>query len=359
MYPLILAATYRLVGIKTPEAVILLMFMNAFFFGAATAAMYALARLLFCTRGPAIIAAVLFAVHPLFLFYAMDLWDSMLSLSLFLWLTVAAFRIGRNAAHRSGTWAIVFGATMGLLILTNPSYALTCPILLALAFPGGIPSRRWRMVGTALCMCLLVVLPWAMRNSYVFDRAPFVRSGVGLQLWLGNAPGQRGWIDLEAYRLHPYFNRAERDVLLTLGEPAYNDLCLNRFRQLLSEDIAGFVIRTVRRIGYLFLGEPTQPVVYPFLVNYQWHGIFLDNLLLNATVSLLGLAGMIAAWRLHYRWSGIAALMFCTALPFIPTAVMDRYALPLHALLLLFAVGFLWMLGIRARNGRWPIVRQP
>jgi hypothetical protein len=46
--------------------------------------------------------------------------------------------------------------------------------------------------------------------------------------------------------------------------------------------------------------------------------------------------------------------MIAAALPFIPTAVIDRYALPLRALLLVAAVSFAWMAAVRAATGRWP-----
>jgi len=357
LYPMIIAAAYRIFGIRDPEAVSFLMLLNALCFGASAAAIHELARLLFRARSPALLASLVFALHPMFLFYAGDFWDGMLSLTLLLWVTVGAFWIGAAAERDQRTppvSAVALGASMGLLALTNTVHVMTCPVLLALAFPRRLRARRWGLACIALAVCLMVLAPWTIRNVRAFGRLLFVRTGFGLALWLGNEPVGKGWLDAATYRLHPAANTAERRSLLTLGEPAYNDFCAERFRRRLAEDPLGFGRRCLRRIGYLLIDEPTEPAPFPFLANYRWRGIILDKVLLNATLAALGLAGILAAQRLRYRPGLIAGLMLCTALPFIPTAVIDRYALPLRALLLLFAASFVWMIGVRIRSGQWP-----
>lgn len=146
IYPLILAAAYSLFGIGSPAAVTFLMVVNALCFGAAAAGIYELGRLLFRSHAPGILSAILFAVHPLFLvFVGGFFWDGMLSLSIFVWLTVIALWIGAAACPDSTTTrmrAVALGVAMGILMLTNPSYALTYPVLLALAFPRGLGSKR-------------------------------------------------------------------------------------------------------------------------------------------------------------------------------------------------------------------------
>jgi hypothetical protein len=72
--------------------------------------------------------------------------------------------------------------------------------------------------------------------------------------------------------------------------------------------------------------------------------------LLNASIAILGVAGMIAARRLGYRQWGLPALAASAALPFIVTAVTDRYSLPLRWLLVMYAAACLWML-FRWRRG--------
>lgn len=357
IYPLIIATAYRLYGIRTPAAVTLLMLVNAACFGAAAAAIYALGRNRFHAHAPGLLAALLFAAHPLFLFYAADFWDGMLSLAMFLWVTVGALRIGAAAARDrriTRTQAVGLGTAMGLLLLTNSSYAVTYPIILALAFPRGIVGRRWGSAALTLAVCLIVITPWTIRNVHAFGRLFFVRTGFGLQLWLGNEPVSKGWLDAATYRLHPYGNAAEQQALFALGEPAYNDLCVERFRRRFAENPTEFWRRCLWRTGFLLLGEPTEPVPFPFLPNYRWHGVILDHVALNAAIATLGMLGILAARRLGYHSAGLVALMLGTMLPFIPTSVIDRYALPLRALLLLWAAAGVWMAAVRAGTGAWP-----
>jgi hypothetical protein len=78
--------------------------------------------------------------------------------------------------------------------------------------------------------------------------------------------------------------------------------------------------------------------------------VFWDSLLLNASVAILGVAGMVAARRFRDRQGGLAVLAASVALPFIATAVTDRYSLPLRWWLLMYAGASVWIL-FRWRRG--------
>jgi hypothetical protein len=340
VYPLIIATAYSLFGVESPQAIILLLLLNTLFVGAIASGLHRLAGLVFRSETPAILAAVLLAFHPLFVQYMGNLWDGVLSLAMFLWLTVAAFE--RGIAAESGLpisrWtAVVMGVAMGLLALTNPSYVATLPVLVLIAFPARLSSRRWGLAVLTLTTCLLVISPWTIRNYASFRRLVVVRTAVGVNLWLGNLPGSAGWFNQQAYTLEPYVNVEERRLILRLGEPAYDALAMQRFRRELAQSPSDFFTRCLRRAAGLLLGEPTQP--------RQW-------LVLNSAVAALGVAGMVAAWRRGYRQRGLPALAVCVSLPFIPTMVIDRYRLPLLCLLLLYSAGLLCMLTPRRDSSR-------
>jgi hypothetical protein len=357
LYPLIIAASYRATGIRSSASITLLMLVNALCFGASAAALFELGRGIFRDAVPGLLAALLFSLHPLFLFFAADFWDGMLSLALFLWVAVGALSKREAAGDRPGSWswrAVALGAAMGLVALANTVYTATYPLLLALAFPRRLGRRRWWMAGLAVAAYLVVLAPWSIRNLRSFDRFVLVRTGFGLALWLGNEPASDGWLDGKEYQLHPSLNLSERESLLSLGEPAYNAYCVERFRRHVQENPLGFWRLCAQRIVYLLIDQPAEPAPYPFLSSVPWHRIFLDRLLLNAFLAGLGLAGIVAASCLGFRPGGLAGLLVCAALPFVPTAVMDRYTLPVRALLVLFAAGFLWMAGARILSGRWP-----
>ena len=350
LYPAVIAAAYRIFGIGSPAAVTALMLLNAVFFGMIVLGTERLATHLFGSQVPGLLAAGLLAFHPLFLFYMADFWDGFMSLAIFVWLTVAVLRLSRGG-QISRLSAGAIGVAMGLLALTNASYVICFPVLLYLAFGQPLSAKGWISAAIACAACVVVISPWTIRNYEQFGRLIPIRTGSGIQFWIGNAPVSEGWLDAKAFAVHPYVNPIERQSLLTLGEPAYDDLAFERFKAGLSSSPSGYLGRCLRRSIYLLVGDPTASSDFPLLFNWEWRGVFWDGLLLNASVAILGVAGMAAARRFRYRQRGLPLLAASAALPFIVTAVTDRYSLPLRWLLVMYAAACVWMLFRWRRSG--------
>src|SRR5206468_6711119 len=60
-----------------------------------------------------------------------------------------------------------------------------------------------------------------------------------------------GWLNAKAFAIHPYVNPVERQSLLTLGEPAYNDLAFKRFEDGLVASPFAYLASCLRRSMYL------------------------------------------------------------------------------------------------------------
>ncbi len=204
-------------------------------------------------------------------------------------------------------------------------------------------ARTKPFAAVAAITCLVVISPWTIRNYAAFGQLVPVRTGGALQLWIGNAPISDGWIDAGVPPVHPYVNPAEGKVLLTIGEPAYNDLAFKRFENGLVANPLGYVASCLRRASYMLVGKPTA-ARYPLFVDWKWRGVFWGPLLLNAFVALLGVAGMVAARRFHYRQSGLPVPAASVALPFVATAVSNRYTLPLRWLLIVYSGFCGWLI---------------
>lgn len=358
VYPLVIATAYRLFGIGTPSSVTLLMLINAVSFGAMIAGIFFLGRLLFGTDHPGLLAAASLALHPLFLFFTRDFWDGMLSLTMFTWLVAGAAWTGilaeRDREAPLGR-AMGLGAGMGILALTNPTLTLSYPVLLATAFPRQLQGKRWTRALTALALFCVVLAPWTFRNYRVFGEFFYVRTGYAFNIFAGNQPGTYGWLyDQSSVVVQPVINPLERSYVLSLGERGYNDFCLERFRNLFHDDPGKFFLSFLSRTGYLLFGSPTCPPEYPFISSIRWHGINWDHLLLNAVFATLGLGGMLQARRLGFKSRAIPLLALCTAIPYLPSGVIDRYSLALRALLVFYAAALVWMFATRIRYGHWP-----
>ena len=286
VYPAVVAVIYRTLGVRSVAGLAAVLLFNFACRAAAGAALFLLGRRVF-GRAAGGVAAALFLAHPMFLQMPVFYWDNCLSLAMFLWLLLAAFRL-RDAGPHVGSIAAL-GAGLGALALTNTSYTLTFPLIVLLAV-GPRPWRRPGMIAAAAGAFLLVLLPWTARNYSRFGKVFFVRANVYTELWLGNQPCSTGWMTLQTLDAHPSRDRDNAYQVLGLGEIRYFDLCRRRFDADYRAAPAAFRARCRNRLIYAFLSDPGRKIEYPLMPNREWHGVVVDRLLVNALLATLGLA---------------------------------------------------------------------
>jgi hypothetical protein len=347
LYPLIIAAAYRLFGLASQPAVVVLLLLNALCFALIVDATVAISMPLFQSQVPGLIAAGLLAVHPVFRAGMGDFWDGFVALAMFAWLTSIAVR--RGAPGSSGNTmtlagAARFGAGLGLLALTNASYIIAFPVLLFIACRGPIARSRLLAAGVAIAAALVVVMPWTIRNYATFGRWVPIRTGAGVQFWIGNPPISHGWLDQPAFAAHPYANPSERALMLRIGEPAYDDLVFERFERATLERPLGYLASCLRRSAYLLIGNPTKPGRLPLFVGWESDAIAWRGLTFAVALAILGCGGMMMARRSGYAQHGLPLLAASVGLPFVFSAMIDRYSLPLRWLLAIYAGGCIWLI---------------
>ncbi|MGA2442631.1 MAG: hypothetical protein ABSH08_16880 [Tepidisphaeraceae bacterium] len=335
VYPYLMATVYRLWGIRTPAAITALMAFNAACFGAVVAGVCILGRIYFSSAA-GWLAAGLLAIHPSFLFFVGDYWDTYLALALFVWILIAA-------EYSTGpAWTAIVGAGLGLLSLTNASYFLVYPLIVWRAVRIESPPRPGRAVGLAVAAFCLTLAPWTVRNAATFGRLTYVRGGAEFELWLGNRPGASGLVNDATVADHPYKNAAQRIVLIRIGEMEYFHRCRAMFTEQLRADPWRFLGFCALRTGYLLIGDPDPPhgAIPPFLAGSVRDGVMIEKVAVTALTAVLGLGGMFLAWRRRWRVNWIVAVGLLSVFPFVVTSVTDRYLLPLWTIFLLFG-GFL------------------
>ncbi len=185
LYPAILAVFYAVVGHR-PEWVL---YLHIGFDIAASLCIYLVGARLFHPWIGALAASTLF-LYPAYWTYDPRIRsESLLTclLSAWLWAMVVC---------RSSTRVFSFmgaGLLAGLTILCKPVTILLAVALIGLACIGTDPVRvRMARASVYLLVCLLVVLPWTMRNYRAFDLVIPVSAGVGAGLWMGSDPLSRG-----------------------------------------------------------------------------------------------------------------------------------------------------------------------
>src|SRR5271154_321544 len=102
-----------------------------------------------------------------------------------------------------------------------------------------------------------VIGPWTMRNIEVFHRFYFVRDELNFELFEGNPSFATGWMGSELRDSNLFFNAEQRQLMLSLGEARYFDLCGEKFMQEYHADPSAFWLRTARRTIYIFISDPT------------------------------------------------------------------------------------------------------
>lgn len=350
LYPLIVAAAYRLAG--NSYAVLVLLAINSISFAAIAAGIFRLGKM-YLSSLAGCIAAALVAAHPVMLYFATDWWDSFIALAMFVWLIVAAAWMPRW--RRPILCSILMGAAMGILSLTNASYVLAYPLLVLMGLRG--KNRRDRIGGVAAAVAAFVIVlaPWTIRNFMVFDRYYFVRGGAGMQLWLGNQPVATGWLEGDMLLNSPAVDADERNLMLNIGEPRYFDLCDRRFQAEYQAAPGEFWLRSAKRLCFIFYSDPTKAYLpIPMIVDFRWRQIYPVRCVLHGVVALLGLSSIWIAWRLRLRCIWIFASAVLAEIPFLFAAVSDRYNLPMRVALLFFAGVLLGSLVHRIRRGAWP-----
>ncbi len=340
VYPAVIGTTYRIFGVESHAALVVLLVINAVSFGLIAAALAELAILLFASPVPGVIGAVLLALNPLF--YAGNFWDGLVALAAFAWLVVITIRTEVRGAE-VGTFAAI-GGIMGLVALTNPAYALTFPVL-AVVLAAGLGRQRARRLAAIALALAIVVGPWTLRDYAAFGRVIVVRTGLGVQFWLGNMPGASGWLDRRAYSHHPFVNPDERAALLAEGEPAYDAQAMSAFLETAGRSPLDYVLNCARRAGYLLVGNPADDVSSPASATLRWTAV-----LSSAGLAAIAFAGMLIAARLRLRQFLLPVLVLALAAPFIATAVIDRYRLPLEWLLAFYAGFTIWTVVQRVRT---------
>jgi len=329
IYPLVMSVAYRLFGQDTEAGLSAIVLFNILCRAACAAALFVLGTQ-FKNRNVGALAAGLFLVHPMFLHVVDSLWDNYLALAMFLWLLCWTVQLSR--ARRVGKLQIAgLGAALGLLLLTNTSYLLASPAMVMLA----LAKQNWRpraqLVLVAAGAAAIVLLPWTIRNYRTFDRLFLVRGNANVELWLANQPCSYGWMSLPVLDSHPSRNAAEHRLVLDEGETKYFALCGRRFDNQYRASPAHFWFLCGERLAHAFVYDTGRTGAY------LWRDIDFDRYLINALVVIFGLAGVWTAWRLRHDGVALLGIALLAIVPYLVTQVYNRYAMPLRAILLVFA----------------------
>jgi Dolichyl-phosphate-mannose-protein mannosyltransferase len=185
-YPALLGLLFRLFG----ASITIAQFANVVMYMGVIYVSYTLSKQIFTSETIARITLLLLALYPNHIAYSTILASETPFLLLLMLGSAALVR----SSHRSPlSWSVVAGVLFGFATLIRPQALLVPVIVLWACF--GVTWARRRIVCTAALVYIslfLVLLPWTIRNTLLFQHVVFVSTNGGINLLIGNNPYATG-----------------------------------------------------------------------------------------------------------------------------------------------------------------------
>jgi len=308
VYPLIVAGIFRIFGAYTLSAIWAALLLNAVFAAITAVVILQLGRRAF-GRLVGVLASWVWACWLYEAAVSIRLWENALSALL---LSVSLLILPVVAeSNRFSKW-LLFGLLAGAAALINTSLLILFPVFwMWLWLSSRAESRlRGRLVLSSVAVCILLILPWTVRNYAAFHRLIPVRDNFGLEFWLGNHEGAPNGLQKDFPLLDPSeYNR--------LGEIKFMEAKEQIGFQFARQNPAYFLKLCLMRI-HLFWTDPRESPWW-LLSTLAWVGGFLA-----------------------LRSKGLAAVPFFAVLLIFPvvyyvTHSFPTYRFPMEPLMLILA----------------------
>jgi 4-amino-4-deoxy-L-arabinose transferase-like glycosyltransferase len=329
VYSYLLAGIFKIFGVETKASVLAALSLNSFFSALTCVPVYLLARQAFGER-VAKWAGWGWALSPYGVYYGADwAWSTPLVTLELACLFYFAWRLEKSSRTRDWLWFGLFG---GFSALTEPVILSVVPLLgLWTVYRRYHSQQSWKvpMVVAALS-ALAVMSPWLVRNYELFHRFIPVRSGYGLELYIGNNGYSERWVNSS---LHPNHSDAELSEYERVGEIAYMDHKLAQAKTYIRVHPTWFAWMTFRRIVYMWTGFWSFDRAYLKEEPLDPPNIFVDT-----TMTILGLIGL---WRVFKRDSALAIrfaiVLLVFPLPYYISHPETYYFRPVDPLIVVLA----------------------
>jgi hypothetical protein len=358
VYPLLVAATFKVFGIFTTPSFFFLVFLNILFSTAVCIPIfYVGARVAGLAAGAA--GAWLWALFPAASMVPFEwIWDTSLSALLaatLLWATLAL-----ADSTRVRDWC-AYGLLWGFTLMTNPSLASLLPFLLGWAAyrarkrPSADTAARsfpWLEASAlALAIAILCCVPWTLRNYVQFHRLIPLRSNFPLELYIGN---NENYDDK-----HPRFPgpiTKERETLryFRVGEVPFIDQEMHKAMTFILSHPRVELILFGDRFAAFWTGLPNA--VQNFLATDSW---LVRVLMLCAVLSGIGALAGIAVLLQSKSDFTFPLAVYPVVFPFLyyVTHTSLRYRHPIDPVVLLLtaiAAHAVWNFCARKLSGKFP-----
>jgi len=264
VYPLLVAAIFKCFGVYSLSSLWVAVVLNAIFSALTAVAILHLGRRTF---GPlaGTLAAWVWACWLYESVVSIRLWESALSALL---LAIGLMFVSELAASlRPSRW-LLFGALAAAAALTNATLLAVFLALWGWLWTGHHRDGRSckRVLLASMATCVLIILPWTIRNYAAFHRLVPIRDNFGLEFWIGNHEGVTSLYDSD----FPILNPAEYN---RLGEIGFMESKRQIALQFIRQHPQEFLRLSLRRVVLFWTAPDGSP--WPWISLLAWLGLIL------------------------------------------------------------------------------------
>jgi hypothetical protein len=275
------------------------------------------------------------------------IWETSLSALLAISILWATFRVADDPRRRN---FILYGFFWGFCLLVNPALAAVLPFLLfwiCLRISSS-PLQRIRHIAMAVCLAILVCIPWTVRNAAQFHRFIPIRSNFPFELWMGNNP----IYDQCSRQLNRITRYEEAHRYSQLGETAFLEEKRRAAKEFIRAHPALTLQLVANRAVAFWMGTPAPWRDFQRADSNLARFVFLWNAL-----TILGASAGLACLFFARRWLLLPVAAFPLAFPLVYYATQASLRLrhpcdPALALLMALAVSWPWLRTASHANAR-------
>jgi hypothetical protein len=343
LYPLLMAAIFRVFGVYTHASAWVLLAIQSAFSAATALATWEIAARCF-SRRVALWSAWIWALYPAAMQYAVRWpWEMTITTALFSFTLVLALRMRdvdrstfyvdrsqRTTDNEQPTTSwLLFGLLWALIALSNSTLLIFLPICaLWILLPNINNPRAYLGPLLAALLFLACIAPWTLRNWQAFHAFIPLRGNLGAELYMGNGPGSNGLL-MEYY--HPFQAPEQLRLYASLGEVRYVAMRGAAAKAFIAAHPAHFCADVARRIYFFWAGVP-----HP--ADEAWYNEA-GRTLNFAFLSVAGLFGLGLALARRIPAAGLFAWAFLLLpIPYYLITVHARFRHPLEPLICILAV---------------------
>jgi 4-amino-4-deoxy-L-arabinose transferase-like glycosyltransferase len=323
IYPWVVSLAFRAFGVFSNAAGFAMLVFNSVFSALTSWTIYRIARRVF-NETVAVWSGWVWALLPYAIYYSVDwIWES--SLSAFLLSLLFMRTLEMEGDDRLWSW-FSYALVWGIAGLTNTSELAWLPFSGCwLAYQLHRRGKRFLVpVVFSAAVFWMTLMPWLVRNYYVFGEPVFIRDNFGNEFRAGNNPQAEGW--------KVGTNDATLDPLLS-SEAAISGQQAHEAKAWIAQHPKRFLVLCFRRFIFFWAGLPRTWAGLPVTGMKQ-----VRNLLFLAS-SLLSIGGLLLALkrRVHGVFLFVTLWLFYPLIYYI-TVPEPRYRHAIEPELVVLAV---------------------